>query len=93
LMAFNTANLNEIWNSSLNSGNSPGLWSKFRSPVVVNGKVYLGSIAGVNGPQATLSVYGLTCANVPEVTNVFINLNVGSQSTTPGPAILLLSAN
>ena len=93
LMAFNAANLNELWNSSLNSGNSPGLWSKFRSPVVANGKVYLGSNAGVNGPQATLSVYGLTCASVPEVTNVFINLNVAGQPTTPGPAILLLSAN
>ncbi len=94
LRAFDATTLTELWNSSLKSSDSFGLWSKFRSPVVANGKVYVGSIAGVNGPQATLSVYGLICSSVPEVTNVFIELNVKAPPPkTPGPKMLILSTN
>ncbi len=62
LRAFDASNLtNELWNSNQNATrDGTGLWSKFRAPVVVNGKVYLGSVSNASqGIQASLSVYGL----------------------------------
>jgi hypothetical protein len=88
LRALDATSLNELWNSSEKSTDSPGLWPKFRSPVVTNGKVYIGSIAGVSGPAATLSIYGLSCPL--EVTSVFVLLTPGAP---PAPAVLVLSVN
>jgi hypothetical protein len=88
LMALDAGSLNELWNSSTKTTDSPGLWAKFRSPVVTNGKVYVGSIAAASGPPATLSVYGISCS--VEVTNVFVKLTPGAP---PAPAVLILSVN
>jgi hypothetical protein len=89
LIALDASSLNELWNSSTKSTDSPGLWAKFCPPVVTNGKVYVGSIAAASGtPAATLSVYGISCA--VEVTSVFVKLTPGAP---PAPAVLILSVN
>ena len=52
--AFDANTLVQLWNSNQNSArDSLGNWSKFRPPVVANGKVYVGTASGY------LAVYGL----------------------------------
>jgi len=52
--AFDASTLVELWDSNQNAArDSIGNWSKFRPPVVANGKVYVGSASGF------LAVYGL----------------------------------
>lgn len=63
LRAYDATNLaNELYNSSQNSSDAAGLGIKFTSPVVANGKVFIGTghdpIATAN-PQGELDVYGL----------------------------------
>jgi hypothetical protein len=63
LRAYDAVNLaNEVYNSGLNSGDAPGYGIKFTSPIVANGKVYIGTahdLATVTNPQGELDVYGL----------------------------------
>ena len=63
LRAYDAGNLaNELYNSGMNSGDAPGYGIKFTSPIVVNGKVYIGTahdLATVQNPQGELNVYGL----------------------------------
>ena len=63
LRAYNANNLtNELYNSSVNSGDVPGLGIKFSSPIVANGKVYISTghdpVTATN-PQGEIDVYGL----------------------------------
>lgn len=52
----------ELWNSGIISIDNPGDFAKFSSPVIANGKVYLGTFSN------QLIVYGLTAA-VPDTCN------------------------
>jgi hypothetical protein len=62
LRAYDAGTLTEIYNSNDNAGDAPGYGIKFTSPIVVNGKVYIGTgqdpLGGPN-PQGELDVYGL----------------------------------
>ncbi len=62
LRAFDAGSLTEIYNSNDNAGDAPGYGIKFTSPIVANGKVYMGTghdpLGGPN-PQGELDVYGL----------------------------------
>jgi hypothetical protein len=62
LRAYDANNLaNELYNSGMNSGDAPGYGIKFTSPIVVNGKVYIGTahdLATVTNPKGELDVYG-----------------------------------
>lgn len=56
------ANMHELYNSAQNDTDSPGLGIKFTSPIVANGKVYVGTAhdaPGTPNPQGELDVYGL----------------------------------
>ncbi len=59
LRAFDASDLTrEIWDSGMNSTrDNPGNWPKFSTPLVVNGKVYLGSFSN------RINVFGLLSAN------------------------------
>jgi len=51
----------ELYNSGINSGDAPGYGIKFTSPIVANGKVYIGTahdLSTVTNPQGELDVYG-----------------------------------
>jgi len=63
LRAFAAGNLSqELYDSSQNSADTPGLGIKFSSPIVVNGKVYMATgrdpVTATN-PAGELDVYGL----------------------------------
>jgi hypothetical protein len=62
LRAYDVASLTEIYNSADNDADTPGFGIKFTSPIVANGKVYIGTahdpLGGPN-PQGELDVYGL----------------------------------
>lgn len=57
LYAFDASNLGKgpIWNSEANAADSLGLFGKFSTPTVANGKVYLGTSTTTNAVR----VYGL----------------------------------
>lgn len=69
LRAFDASNIEkELWNSKKNPDDDLGMFAKFNSPVVANGKVYVGTFAdpvsNPNGqgslpPSNKLVVYGL----------------------------------
>jgi len=63
LRAYDAANFpNEIYDSSTNSGDTPGYGIKFSSPVVANGKVYISTghdLTTVSNPEGEIDVYGL----------------------------------
>jgi hypothetical protein len=63
LRAYDAVNLaNEVYNSGMNAGDAPGYGIKFTSPIVANGKVYIGTahdLVTVPNPQGELDVYGL----------------------------------
>lgn len=63
LRAFDPNNLaNELYDSSMNSGDAPGYGIKFTSPIVANGKVYIatGTTLETNSTQTgEIDVYGL----------------------------------
>ena len=51
----------ELYNSGTNAGDAPGYGIKFTSPIVANGKVYIGTahdLATTTNPQGELDVYG-----------------------------------
>ncbi len=62
LRAYDPNNLaTELYNSGINTGDAPGYGIKFTSPIVANGKVYIGTahdLANVTNPQGELDVYG-----------------------------------
>jgi hypothetical protein len=62
LRAYDSGSLTEIYNSDDNASDAPGYGIKFTSPIVTNGKVYIGTgydpLGGPN-PQGELDVYGL----------------------------------
>jgi hypothetical protein len=62
LRAYDAGTLTEIYNSNDNAGDAPGYGIKFTSPIVANGKVYIGTgqdPLGGPSPQGELDVYGL----------------------------------
>jgi len=62
LRAYDANNLTtELYNSGTNAGDAPGYGIKFTSPIVANGKVYIGTahdLATVTNPKGELDVYG-----------------------------------
>ena len=62
LRAYDANNLNsELYNSGTNAGDVPGYGIKFTSPIVANGKVYIGTgrdLVSVPNPRGELDVYG-----------------------------------
>ena len=74
LRAFNADDLTkELWDSNMNSArDSSGLWSKFRTPLVVNGKAYqVGLPTDYHSTgTGTISVYGLLNLPVPAPTGL-----------------------
>jgi trimeric autotransporter adhesin len=81
LRAFDATTLVELWNSDIDDQHDDaGLWSKFRSPVVVNGKVYVGSITNLTQQvTASLNVYGLS--NPGTSTASFLGTDTVSQGS------------
>ena len=63
LRAYDPGNLqNQLYNSSMNSGDVPGYGIKFSSPIAGNGKVYLSTghdLVNVPNPRGEIDVYGL----------------------------------
>jgi hypothetical protein len=63
LRAYDAANFpTELYNSSQNASDAPGLGIKFTSPIVANGKVFIGTghdPVTTPHPQGELNVYGL----------------------------------
>jgi hypothetical protein len=63
LRAFDATNISkELYNSSQNSADVPGFGIKFTSPIIANGKVFIGTAHDpltVASPQGELDVYGL----------------------------------
>lgn len=63
LRAFDATNIaNELYNSSQNPTDTPGFGIKFTSPIVANGKVFIGTAhdtLNATNPQGELDVYGL----------------------------------
>ena len=62
LRAYDAGNLtSELYNSGINAGDAPGYGIKFTSPIVANGKVYIGTghdLTTVPNPRGELDVYG-----------------------------------
>jgi hypothetical protein len=63
LRAYDANNMaTELYNSAQNSADTAGLGIKFTSPIVANGKVYIGTghdqLSTAN-PSGELDVYGL----------------------------------
>jgi uncharacterized protein YjdB len=63
LYAYDAANLsNELYSSSINPADQPGIGIKFTSPIVANGKVYIATghdpVTAAH-PQGEIDVYGL----------------------------------
>jgi hypothetical protein len=62
LRAYDALNLtSELYDSGMNAGDAPGYGIKFTSPIVANGKVYIGTghdLTTVPNPQGELDVYG-----------------------------------
>ncbi|MGA8110300.1 MAG: hypothetical protein WB974_12735 [Acidobacteriaceae bacterium] len=53
---------NQLYNSSQNSGDTPGYGIKFTSPIVANGKVYISTghdLSTETNPEGEIDVYGL----------------------------------
>ncbi len=63
LRAYDPANFpTEIYDSSMNAGDTPGYGIKFSSPVVANGKVYIATghdLTTAGNPQGEIDIYGL----------------------------------
>ena len=63
LHAYDATDLaRELYNSGQNASDLPGLGIKFTSPIVANGKVFIGTAHDpitVANPQGELDVYGL----------------------------------
>ncbi len=63
LRAYDANDVNsELYNSGTNAGDVPGYGIKFTSPIVANGKVYIGTgrdLVSVPNPRGELDVYGL----------------------------------
>ncbi len=63
LRAYEAAGLTkELYNSAQNAADAAGLGIKFTSPIVANGKVYIGTAhdpVSTTNPQGELNVYGL----------------------------------
>jgi hypothetical protein len=63
LRAFDASNITrELYNSSQNPADTPGLGIKFTAPIVANGKVFIGTAHDpltVANPKGELDVYGL----------------------------------
>lgn len=63
LRAYDATNFpTELYNSALNSGDTPGYGIKFSSPVVANGKAYISTghdLNSVSNPRGEIDVYGL----------------------------------
>lgn len=63
LRAYDAANFpTEIYDSSMNTSDTPGYGIKFSSPVVANGKVYISTghdLTSAGNPQGEIDVYGL----------------------------------
>jgi hypothetical protein len=63
LYAYDATNLsNELYSSSTNSADQPGIGIKFTSPIVANGKVYIATghdPVSAAHPQGEIDVYGL----------------------------------
>ena len=61
LRAFDASTMTEIYNSSMSAADAPGYGIKFTSPIVANGKVYIGTghdpVSATN-PQGEVDVYG-----------------------------------
>ncbi len=63
LRAYDAADItHELYNSSQSAGDAPGFGIKFTSPIVADGRVFIGtahdSLSSSN-PQGELDVYGL----------------------------------
>jgi hypothetical protein len=62
LRAYDANNLaSELYNSGINAGDAAGYGIKFTSPIVANGKVYIGTghdLVSVPNPRGQLDVYG-----------------------------------
>ena len=89
LRVFDASNLTtELWDSNLSAArDGVGLWPKFRSPLVVNGKVYLGSVTDLtHGQAAFLSIYGLLSPASSASANsaTFISRDLATQGNWPG---------
>ena len=89
LRVFDASNLTtELWDSNISATrDGVGLWPKFRSPLVVNGKVYLGSVTDLtHGQTASLSIYGLPSQAGSASANsaTFISRDLATQGNWPG---------
>ncbi len=93
LHAFDATNLNELWNSDMNSGDSLGAFAKFVSPTVANGMVYVPTYSN------SVTVYGLlpavtVTAAQPAIAAVTSAAGNGTGSAiAPGEAVTIRGTN
>jgi len=53
LQAYDATTLTRIWTSSAKAGDALGTFAKFNAPIIINGKVYVGT------NSSSLQVYGV----------------------------------
>ncbi len=86
LRAFDATNLTQqLWNSGMNSTrDNAGNWPKFSIPLVVNGKVYLGSFSNQVNVYGLLSVTPDFTLSASPATNTVIQGNNATYTATVG---------
>lgn len=93
LAAYDADHLgHRLWDSDMTAGDAPGSFSKYASPTVANGKVY------VPGASNRLVVYGLVdrsagAGGVPFVTGVVNGASYANAAVAPGEIVTLVGEN
>lgn len=89
LHAYEATGLNEIWNSSMNGGDTLGGLVKFANPTVANGKVYVPTMDG------QVLVYGIKSdgAAAPSVTGIVNAASYSTSSVAPGEIVAIFGQN
>ena len=95
LHAYDASNLtNELWNSDMNSGRDqlPAI-TKFVSPTVANGKVFVAGISNVVTVYGLLSSSGGSGAATPAITTVANAASYSQGAISPGEVVAIFGSS